>query len=140
MPQAIEWSLATPMTSPRLPTISPLASVMFCAPRHAAQHPSPFQPLEGENGIRSTEAEAVGNRHVDAGIVDALHHDRRIIDGGIEVVDVRTFADEAVMHHEKRVDRLVHAGRALAVAAQRLGGTDRRDSPPKHLADRVDLR
>ena len=29
MPQAIEWSLATPMTSPRLPCISPGIGITF---------------------------------------------------------------------------------------------------------------
>ncbi len=49
---------------------------------------------------------------------------RRRIDG----LDVGAFADEVALHHQQRVDRFMHAGRALAVAGQRLGGADRRAS------------
>jgi hypothetical protein len=60
-------------------------------------------------------------------------------EGRIEILDIGAFADEAVVHHQERVDRLLHAGGAERVAGQRFGRRDRRDLVAEHLADRLDL-
>ena len=50
-------------------------------------------------------------------------------------------ADEAVVHHQERIDGLLHAGGAERMAGERLGGRDRRAflARPEDLADRLDL-
>ncbi len=54
--------------------------------------------------------------------------------GRIEFHDIGAFADEAGLHHQQRIDRLMHAGRALAVAGERLGGADRGRLVAEHFA------
>ena len=61
-------------------------------------------------------------------IVAPLAHDRHVGEGRIEVLDIGALADEAVVHHQQRIDRLLHAGRAERMAGQRLGRRDRRAS------------
>src|SRR5580693_214922 len=78
--------------------------------------------LEGQYRIGSAKTETVRNRHVDLCIVDPARDDIGVAHGGIELFDIRALADEAVAHHQERVDGLVHASRTLAVAGQRLGG------------------
>ena len=46
-------------------------------------------------------------------------------------------ADEAVLHHQKRVDRLLHAGRAQRMAGQRFRGRDRRTLLPAPNTSRI---
>ena len=41
-------------------------------------------------------------------IVDPLAHDRHVGEGRVELLDVGALADEAVVHHQERVDRLLH--------------------------------
>jgi hypothetical protein len=59
----------------------------------------------------------------------------------IELLDMRALADEAVVHHQQRVDRLLHAGGAQRVAGERLGRRDRRAlvGATEDLADGLDL-
>ena len=45
---------------------------------------------------------------------------------GIELFDVGAFADEAVVHHQERIDRFLHAGGTERMAGQGLGRRDRR--------------
>ena len=59
-------------------------------------------------------------------VVAALAHDRHVGEGRIEILDIGALADEAVLHHQQRVDRLLHAGGAERMAGQRLGRRDRR--------------
>ena len=54
---------------------------------------------------------------VDA-VFDALSHDRHVREGGVELLDVGALADEAVVHHQERVDRLVHTRRSLRMPGQ----------------------
>ena len=99
MPQAMEWSLATPMIRPRLPAISPvLASAMMRLARGFLFHfgTSLLQTLEDQRGVGAAEAEGVGQRGIDLGVVDALAHDVGAFDRGIEFLDIGAFADEAV--------------------------------------------
>ncbi len=71
-----------------------------------------------------------------------LAHDRHVGELRIELVDIGALADEAVLHHQQAVDRLLRAGGAERMAGQRLRRRDRRAfvAGAEHLADRVDLR
>ena len=74
-------------------------------------------------------------------VVQPFAHDRHVFESRIEFVDIGAFADEAVVHHQEAVDRLLRAGCAERMAGQRLGGRDRRAfvSRAEHLSDRLDL-
>src|ERR1700733_11100339 len=114
MPQAIEWSLATPITRPRLPFISAPFSVIYLSRSGTAREPPCFGysrvvPLEYQRGIGAAEAETVRHGRPDLRVVDALAHDVGVGDGGTDLLDIGALGDEAVAHHQKRVDRLVHA-------------------------------
>src|SRR6201987_4687616 len=125
MPQAIEWSLATPMISPRFPCIR--ACIDPPVPLYARPAvPSRVQPLEHHRRIGAAEAERVRQHAAERNIVAPLAHDRHVGEGGIERLDVRALADEAVVHHQERIDRLLRAGGAERMAGQRLGRRDRR--------------
>src|SRR4051794_15422062 len=178
MPQAIEWSLATPMTRPRLPCIRPMAPTpprssgrtlsaiklsslrmsMTAPPKafeqggRAAAHyrfrpdPSGVETLQHNGGVGAAEPERVRQYVTDAGVVDPLADDRHVGEGGVELLDVGALADEAVVHHQERVDRLLDAGRAERMAGERLRRGDRRgifararhppDGPPLPLLPR----
>src|SRR5215475_10160015 len=102
MPQAMEWSLATPITSPRLPCIS-LASaamvslalcwVLFRIGTADEGSGCPVQAscvtLEDQRRIGAAEAEAVGQRRLDPRVVDALAHDVRVGQDRIDLFDIR---------------------------------------------------
>src|SRR5262249_5856661 len=126
IPQAIEWSLATPMTSPRFPCIKDCISppVPLYAPAPTVR--SRLQSVKTHRRIGAAEAERVRQHAAERDVVAPLAHDRHIGEGGIEILDVRALADEAVVHHQQRVDRLLRAGGAERMAGQRLGRGDRR--------------
>src|SRR5262245_44818669 len=116
MPQAMEWSLATPITSPRLPSISPGMSLTRTYRRPARPCAGPpiaisrLQPLEHDRCISAAEPERV--RQLTAKLrVAPLAHDRHVGEGRIHRLDVCALADEAVVHHQQRVDRLLGTGR-----------------------------
>src|SRR3546814_9466656 len=79
MPQAMEWSLATPMIRPRLPAINP-----------AMIPPSPpllsFETLKGEAGVGATEPETVGHHAVELNVLFHRADDRHALGLGIEVL------------------------------------------------------
>src|SRR5665213_814596 len=99
MPQAIEWSLATPITSPRFPSINP------------GMGWSRVDMLEDDRGIGATETERVRQHGAELRVFLALAHDRHVGESRIEGLDVGAFADKAVLHHQQRIDRLLHTGR-----------------------------
>src|ERR1700749_2358088 len=133
MPQAMEWSLATPMTRPRLPAIRP-ERVCGSVPVPGVFWSMLVQLLENQAGIGAAEAEAVRQGGVDRRIVDALAYDVGAFHRGIELLDIGAFADEAVLHHQQRINRLMHSGGALAVAGERLRRADRRHLLAEHAA------
>src|SRR5262249_8817445 len=161
IPQAIEWSLATPMISPRFPCIRacinppvqllsmilsenryPLFGIMLYASLPRAPPPSSssrFQPLEHHRRVGAAEAERVRQHAAERDVVAPLAHDRHVGECRIERLDVRALADEAVVHHQERIDRLLRAGGAERMAGERFGGRDRRHLGAEHLADRLDL-
>ena len=129
MPQAIEWSLATPRISARLPARSPA-----CPPAHppcrlrsseALVPPKPkLLVITVSSPASSTRAVAISPRP----------------DRGVEGLDVDRGGDEVVPQHQQAVDRLLRAGRALAVAGHRLRRADRRRRAlAEDAADRLDL-
>ena len=72
-------------------------------------------------------------------MVLTLAHDRHVGHGGIDGLDIGGFANEAVVHHQQRINRLMCAGGAERMAGERLGGADRRRLVAEHLADGFDL-
>src|SRR6185437_16271729 len=98
MPQAIEWSLATPITSPRLPSISP---GMFFSRIHM---------LEDDRGIGAPEAERIRQHRAQFYVVATFAHDRHVGESGIEGLDIGALTDETIVHHQHRVDRLLNTG------------------------------
>src|SRR5215813_7762547 len=97
MPQAIEWSLATPMISPRFPCISDCISPpLRSTPAPAVR--SRFQPLEHDRRICAAEAERVRQHAAERDVVAPLAHDRHVRECRIEVLDVGALADETVVH------------------------------------------
>ena len=69
----------------------------------------------------------------------AFAQNRHVGEGRVERLDIGAGADEAVLHHQERIDRFLHAGGAERMAGERLGGGDRRAFGAEHLADRLDL-
>src|SRR3546814_10654104 len=104
MPQAMEWSLATPMIRPRLPAINP-----------AMIPPSPlllsFETLKGEAGVGATEPETVGHNAVELNVLFHREADRHALGLGLEVLAVVGVGDEAVVHHQTGIYGHVHTGR-----------------------------
>src|SRR5262245_38965563 len=119
MPQAMEWSLATPMMRPRLPFIMPV--VMSFPPVAMSANVT----VEDECRVGAAEAERIRDHGVDLDIVDALENDRIVGEGRIDLIDMRRLGDEAVVDHQQAVDRLLHAGGAEGVSGQRLCRRDR---------------
>src|SRR5262249_41569991 len=148
IPQAIEWSLATPMINPRLPSIRlPIPHPAPCArrararlsmPPEAAQR-SGIEPLEYDRRIGTAEPERVRQYAGKLHIVPALADDGNVGKGRIEILDVGALADEAVAHHQERIDRLLGAGGAERMAGQRLGRGNRRAFRSEHFANCLDL-
>src|SRR5690606_32014282 len=75
-------------------------------------------------GIRAAETKAVGHHTVELHAIEPLTYDRDVLERSIELVDICALADEAVIHHEKREDRLLYANCAKRMTGQRLGGRD----------------
>ena len=73
--------------------------------------------------------------------LDPVFADMPIVRTPDRLGDVGAFADETVLHHQKRIDRLLHAGGAERMACQRLGRRNRRAlvADAEYLADRLDL-
>src|SRR5882757_644115 len=109
MPHAIEWSLATPITSPRLPLITPgmcsirLSSFCRCLARHSAGRRrlrcyvtrlgSRIEPLEHDRRVGAAEPERVRQHAAEHHVVAALAHDGHVCERRIEVLDVRALAN-----------------------------------------------
>ena len=76
--------------------------------------------LEDEGCVGAAEAEAVGQDGAELRAVPPLPDDRHIGESGIDRLDVGALADEAVVHHQQREDRLDRAGGTLGVPRQAL--------------------
>src|SRR3954462_3145243 len=108
MPQAMEWSLATPITSPRFPFMSPGIGGYASSRLKMTDALVPPKPNEFDSTAPS--------------LTSSLRaRDRQVDKSGVEILDVGAFADEAVVHHQERVDRLLGAGGAERMPGQRLG-------------------
>src|SRR5688500_14955939 len=98
MPQAMEWSLATPMINPRLPSINlVIRNPGRSSARTAKTRPwerltysyvnerrSSVQALEHHRGIGATKAERIRQHAAELGVVLALAHDWHIGESRIE--------------------------------------------------------
>src|SRR5262249_29619319 len=73
------------------------------------------------------------------GVVLTFPHDGHVGELRVELVDVGALANETVIHHEQREDRLLHADRAQRMSGERLGRGDWGDILAEHLADCLDL-
>src|SRR5262249_54609136 len=69
----------------------------------------------------------------------AFARDRHVGNRRIYGLDIGRFANEAVVHHEQRIDRLMHSGGAERMAGERLGGADRRALFAGNPTYRLDL-
>src|SRR6516162_9165956 len=145
MPQAIEWSLATPMISPRLPCISPcMKSPTFpqqqrrVPPTHRTRYSprkkaaSRLRTLEHHARVGPTKPERIRQHATEGHVVPPLAHNRHVREGRIHGLDVGALADEAVLHHQQRVDCFLHPGSPERMACERLGRRDWRAIVAKH--------
>src|SRR3954463_13815024 len=98
--------------------------------------------LEHQRGIGATETKGIRKHRSELRIVHAFANDRHVREYRIELVDVGAFADEAILHHQQRIDRFLHASGAERMAGQRLGSGNRRAfvARTKYLADRLYFR
>ena len=109
-------------------------------PAARLRHAHASMPAQEQRGVGAAEAEAVGHHRVEPGVVHPLRRDLAGPELGIERLDVDRGRDEVVAQHQQAVDRLLRAGRALAVAGHRLGRADRRRRPfAEHPPHRLDL-
>src|SRR5437016_3059320 len=83
-------------------------------------------PFEHDRGVGAAEAERVRQYAAEPHMVAPLARDRHVGERRIETLDMGALADEAIVHHQQRVDRLMRAGGAERMAGERLGGRDRR--------------
>src|SRR5688572_31605585 len=110
MPQAIEWSFATPMMRPRRPCINPFVITPLNSSIASGRTWPDAKPivdeivlwplgsaviaLQGQRRVGAAEAEAVGDRHIDLHIVAALAHNGDVGKFGIELVDIGALAKD----------------------------------------------
>ena len=57
--------------------------------------------LEHERRVCAAKAERVRERRPQSYVVAARANDRHIREGGVKLIDMRAFADEAVLHHQQ---------------------------------------
>src|SRR5688500_7408453 len=102
---------------------------------------SSVKALEYQRGVGAAEAERVREDMPDLRVVLAGSHDRHVRERRVELFDVGAFADEAIVHHQERVDRFLHAGSPERVAGERLRRGDRWAlvARAEHRADGLDL-
>src|SRR5688500_8980689 len=111
MPQAIERSLATPITSPLFPAINGPGSAIFLVvaialtlvmgcPVCVCVRSSTIQTTKDQCGVGAAKAEAIRHHGVNGDIVLTLAHDRHVGDGRVDGVDIGGFTNEAVVHHQ----------------------------------------
>src|SRR6202521_2819466 len=115
------------MMRPRLPCNSPAIGWLR------------LQPFEHERGVGASEAEAVRQDASERHVVLARAHDRHVGERRSPLLDVAALAYEAVVHHQKRIDRLLHPGGAERMASERLGGGDWRALVAEYPAQRPDF-
>src|SRR5574337_874389 len=130
------------MIRPRLPSIKAAVMTMALWEKAAAGgSASGLGMFEDERRVRAAKAEGIGQDRPQAHIVASFPDNGYVRKGRIDIFDVGAFANEAVLHHQQRIDGLVHAGRPLRVAGQRLCGRNWRAplARPEDLADGLDL-
>src|SRR3546814_11446952 len=115
MPQAIEWSLATPMTRPRLPAISDDSRAIGCTPEIGSvtvvSTSGMVPPLrliasEQEAGIGAAEAERIRQHQVQLGIVRALALDRQVGNHRVPRFAMRGRGADPLVQHPARPEEL----------------------------------
>ena len=79
---------------------------------------SALEILEDQRGVCASETEAVGHDCIEADAVASLTDDALSFCGRAQLLDVGGRADEIVLHHQQRVDRLLDAGRSEGVAGR----------------------
>src|SRR5262249_38687501 len=105
MPQAIDRSLATPITNPLFPAIngrgSAISTVRAMAPtlvtdsRLSVSSPaSPIHTAEHQCGVSSAETEAVRHHCVNGHVILAFTRDRHVGNRRIDGLDIGGFANE----------------------------------------------
>src|SRR3984893_4475467 len=105
------------MTRPRLPRINPPLS---------AARASGIDMFQYEAGVGAAEAEGIRQDGTQSHAVAALAHNVHILESRIELLNSRAFANEAVLHHQQRVDCFLHPGGPERMAGQGFRRGDRR--------------
>src|SRR5690606_16855278 len=96
--------------------------------------------VKDKSGICSAEAETVRHDTVKLGVVDATSHNGHVLERGIQLLDIRALANEAVVHHEQREDALLYPDGAQRMSRKGLRrGNLRHGLAREHLADGLDL-
>ena len=95
--------------------------------------------LHHQRGVGAAKAEGVRQDRAEFHPILPLAQDRHVGEGGVDLGDVGALGHEAVLHHQKAIDRLLHASSPQRMAGERLGGGDGRDLVPENRADRLDL-
>src|SRR5258707_562594 len=122
------------MTSPRLPLITPgmctIRLSLLCrrlawhsAERrrlrcHVLRFGSRIEPREHDRRVSAAESERVRQHAAERHTVTTLARDRHVRERWVEVLDVRALANEAVVQHQERIDRLLGAGGAERMAGE----------------------
>ena len=68
--------------------------------------------MEDQGGVGAAKAETIGHHRRQAGMVSPLQRDRYPFRTGVEFGDVGRCADKVPLHHQQRVNSLVHPRRA----------------------------
>src|SRR5690606_19058183 len=76
--------------------------------------------VKDKSGICSAEAETVRHDTVKLGVVDATSYNRHVLERGIQLLDIRALANEAIVHHEQRKDALLYSDGAQRMSRKRL--------------------
>src|ERR1700730_18853069 len=120
------------MTRPRFPRINPPLS---------ADRASGIDMFQNEAGVGAAEAKGIRQDATQSHAVAALADNVYIRESRIELLDIRAFANEAVLQHQQRVDCLLHPGGAEGMASQGFCRGDRRTlfGRPENGSYRLDL-
>src|SRR5262245_23765821 len=77
-----------------------------------------LQPLEHDASVGAAKPERIRQHAAECHVVASLAHNRHIGECRIHGLDVGALADESVLHHQHRVDRLLDACGAKRMAGK----------------------
>src|SRR5262249_23541705 len=108
----MDRSFATPIISPRLPAINGAGIAMSTAVIRSRPFPisAPlsFVPSKNQSSVRAAKPKTVRHHAVKIDVIKPLPDYRHIGEGRVKLLYIRRLAYETVIHHEERVNRLLH--------------------------------